>query len=278
MKVYIQTDIEGVAGFVFFDNLKNATHEGFAHRQRMRKLLTGEVNAAARAAFDGGAETVLINDSHGSGYNILFEELDPRCEIIHGRNCSGPDWLSDLDDSMAALVQVGMHAMAGTPNACLCHTKWVVNEGEYYLSEASMAAALAGDLGVPAVFVSGDNYLVQEVREKIPGIETAVVKKALGTYVARSRCPQAARDLIYRGVAAGLKKRRKIKPFRIPGPVTLNLLESKQGNHDQREGLEFTHEKTTAESITAAFRQHLRQYAWFPGQVSLPDGFAYPPA
>jgi len=277
MNVYIQTDIEGVAGFVFFDNFQNDTHEGFSHRQRMRKLLTCEVNAAARAAFDTGANSVLINDSHGCGYNILFEELDPRCEIIHGRNSTGPDWMPEMDESIDALVLVGMHAMAGTEKANLCHSKWVVNNGEYYLSEATMAAALAGECGIPSIFVSGDNYIVNEVKEKIPNIESAIVKKSLGTYIARSKSPQKSSEMIYEGVINGLKKCDKIKPFTIPGPISLNLLESKNGNHDQREGFDFTYKTVNSKTLILAFRKFLTQCSWFPGHVLLPDGFEYPP-
>ena len=68
MKVYVQTDIEGVAGFCFRENRTNANYETIQHRYRMYKLLTAEVNAAVRAAFDSGADEVIVNDSHGTGY------------------------------------------------------------------------------------------------------------------------------------------------------------------------------------------------------------------
>ena len=134
MKIYVQTDIEGVAGFCFFENRTNLSEENVRHRYRMYQLLTDEVNAAVRAAFDAGADEVIINDSHGSGYNILFEQLDPRCRIIHGRNCSGPHWLPLLDETFDAMVLIGMHAMGGTPCSITPHSKWVVNDCELFLS------------------------------------------------------------------------------------------------------------------------------------------------
>ena len=112
MKVYVQTDIEGVAGFCFFENRRSRDYEVINHRYRMYKLLTAEVNAAVKAAFDAGATEVVVNDSHGSGYNILFEDLDPRCRIIHGKNCSGPHWLPLLDSSFDAMVLIGMTFIA----------------------------------------------------------------------------------------------------------------------------------------------------------------------
>ena len=55
MKVYIQTGIEGVAGFCFFENRKDASVENCNHRQRMRRLLTDEVNSAVTADTVHGA-------------------------------------------------------------------------------------------------------------------------------------------------------------------------------------------------------------------------------
>jgi len=83
MKIYIQTDIEGIAGYVFFENMDDKSIENHEHRMRMKILLIDEVNAAVRSSFDAGASYVVINDNHRCAYNILFEELDPCCEIIH---------------------------------------------------------------------------------------------------------------------------------------------------------------------------------------------------
>ena len=273
MKVYIQTDIEGVAGNVFFENRADQSPEGFEHRQRMRRLLTGEVDAAVKAARDAGATEVLVNDSHGCGYNILFEELDPGCEIIHGRNCSGPHWLSGLDGSCAALLLVGMHAMAGTEGANLPHSKWEVNGGELYLGEGSMAAAIAGDYGVPTVFVSGDQFVTAELAEKIPGIETAVVKHALGAYIARSLMPAKARELIYAKAKRGLEKLNRLKPYQIPDPVKLSLWDSDDHSPPLAEPIPGG---VTAATIDQAFVAFENQMSWFPGHVKLPDGFKFP--
>ncbi len=276
MNVYIQTDLEGVAGVVFFENRKSDSAENLAHRLRMRQLLTDEVNAAAQAAFDAGATTVLVNDSHGASYNLLFEQLDPRCEVIHG-HCTAQHWLPELEAPWDALVLVGMHAMAGTAQANLPHTQWLVNGGEFRLSEATMAAALAGERGIPTVFVSGDHLVVGEVRQKIPGIGAAVVKKALGPYQARSLVPARACALIREGVRAALDRRGEIAPFRIPVPVSLNLLESVRGNHDQQAGFRpALPEDLRGATLNEVFMGLLARMPWFTTGVTLPDGFEYP--
>ena len=272
MKIYIETDIEGVAGFCFFENRPDKGCENVQHRRRMCRLLTNEVNAAVKAAFDSGADEVLVKDGHGSRYNILFEELDPRCRIIHGRNCSGPHWLPLLDSAFDALLLIGMHAMGGTPNAILPHSKWRVNGGEMYLSEGSMAAAIAGEHSVPTVFVSGDDKITAELKNKIPGIETAEVKHALSVYQACSVIPARACEIIYAGVRNGITSRAEIPPFRIKGPVRLNLLDSP--NHIEQN--ELLSEDVEAPTIDQAFMEFERRMSWTCFDTSKVDGFVFP--
>ncbi|MGI6538835.1 MAG: M55 family metallopeptidase [Caldicoprobacterales bacterium] len=271
MNVYIQTDIEGVAGVTFFDR-HDDTISNYNHRLRMRKLLTHEVNAAVKAAFDSGAEVVLVNDSHGNAYNILFEELDPRCEILHGRANTQPFWLQDIDDGFDIMVLVGMHAMAGTEGANLPHSKWILNDGELYLSEASMAAAIAGYYGVKTVFVSGDNYITQEVASKIPGIVIGVVKKALGPYFARSKTPQAAQKIIYDGVCKGIKNQKEIKPYVLKPPYRLNLLDSEYHMPPFKKVLE---KDVEGDDLVDVFKRTLDSFPWNKFGLMHVDGFHY---
>ena len=238
----------------------------------MYRLLTGEVNAAVCAAFDSGADEVYVNDSHGSGYNILFEELDPRCRIIHGRNCSGPHWLPLLDESFDALVLIGMHAMGGTPRAVTPHTRWVLESHKLTLSEGAMAAAIAGDFGVPTVFASGDDKVTAELREKIPALRSVVSKQALSPYQACSLIPARCRELIRSGTADALRHRQEIAPYRIPGPVTLTLLDSENHAPPLRE----VRSALTAPTINEAFLRYERSMAWTHFDSADPDDFVFP--
>ncbi len=272
VKIYIQTDIEGVAGFCFYENRKCRDQEAISHRYRMYKLLTAEVNAAVRAAFDSGATEVTVNDNHGSGYNILFEELDPRCRIIHGRNCSGPHWLPLLDSSFDAMLLIGMHAMGGTQCSITPHSLWDVNDGEIYLSEGSMAAAVAGDLGVPAVMVSGDDKITAEIAEKIPGIEVAQVKEAISPYQACSMIPKAACELIYKKVKTALGKIGTVKPYKLTGPLKLVLWDSP----GHLPPLNKIGETVEAQTITEAFFKFEKAMPWTNFDLKDPDGFIFP--
>ena len=274
MKVYIHTDIEGVAGWASFEDRATATVENYEHRLRMYRLLTGEVNAAIRAAKDCGADVIYVNDSHGSAYNILFEELEEGCEIIHGRGGHFPAWLPSLDDTFDAMVLIGMHAMGGDLNGVCPHSKWEVNGGKIYMSEASMAMALVGDLGIPAVFVSGDQIITAEVQAKNPKIQTAVVKHAYGPFVCRSLLPQKAQALIEAGVKAGLKRRRTIPPYRIKGPLTLNLLDNSNRHIPPLKPV--LKKPVRGRTVTEVFEKALNAFPWNSYGKKIMDYYVYP--
>jgi D-amino peptidase len=216
---------------------------------------------------------VVVNDNHGSGYNIFFEDLDPRCEIIHGRNCSGPHWLPFLDESYDALVLIGMHAMGYTENAITPHSKWEVNGGDIYMGEGSMAAAIAGDMGIPTVFASGDDKVTTELSGKIDGLIAAVVKHAISPYQAKSLIPGKACELIYLGVLEGIRKRGEIQPYKIQGPVNLQLIESEGHLPPGKPCLD---QPVEAETINEAFMKFEKSMEWTSFDTTLPDGFTYP--
>ena len=56
MKVYIFSDMEGVAGIEQWDDREDTSYANTMLRRRNQHLLTQELNAAAAGAFDGGAD------------------------------------------------------------------------------------------------------------------------------------------------------------------------------------------------------------------------------
>lgn len=264
MKVYIQTDIEGVAGVVHFEKPNDGTARFALHWQRMCQLLTNEVKAAVAGAKDAGATEIVINDSHGSGYNILFEQLDEDVRIIHGRLDRQPFWLPLLDGTFDAVVGVGMHPMAGTERGILPHTRWDCNG--ILLPEMGMTCAIAGYYGVPAVFTSGDRALCEQVKALVPGIETAAVKDAFSPYTAVSWPPARACAMIREGVARGVRRRAEIAPFRIPGPYRLTIIGK---DHSESFG------PCSGEDFIEVVREMLVRIGYRHGDQSL-DQYQYP--
>jgi D-amino peptidase len=64
---------------------------------------------------------------------------------------------------------------------------------------------------------------VSELQAIVPGVEGAVVKRAIGFHAAATLTPDAARNLIRERVRAGIAKRAQIQPRRIQSPVRMEL-------------------------------------------------------
>lgn len=77
MRVLISADMEGATGTTWPGDVLPGT-PGW---ERMRRLLTGDVNACVAGLFNGGVSEVLVNEAHDTQRNVLLEELDsgPGC-------------------------------------------------------------------------------------------------------------------------------------------------------------------------------------------------------
>jgi D-amino peptidase len=221
MKIYMMTDLEGVAGVTDFEDRATDSHDNHETRMRMRRLLTGEVNAAVEGLFAAGATQVIVNDGHGAGHTIDFEQLDPRAQVIHGHE--RPVWLPLLDETCHATLLIGGHAKASSPPGVAYHTMskgvkdWTINGVS--IGEMGLQALIAGHFGVPMIFVSGDAHACREIGELIPGIVTAAVKRGLSRRAAVSWPPQKARELIRDGVQQAIQARDRIRPLRLEPPL-----------------------------------------------------------
>ena len=120
MKVYLVTDLEGVAGVSGFDVRDSAHPADRAKRDEWSQLWIEEVNAAVEGAVAAGAEQVIVLDNHGPGDTLPVERLRAPARILHGGG--RPTWLAGLDTSFAACLVGGQHAMAGADDGHLRHT------------------------------------------------------------------------------------------------------------------------------------------------------------
>lgn len=173
MKIGLMTDMEGVAGVLDFENWCYPNGRYF---EIGREFLTLEANAAIDGFFKAGATEVMVIDGHGYG-GINPKLLDARadfCKYFGG-------WPFGLDESFDAVAWVGQHAKSRTEYAHLAHTQWpnfleiAVNGAP--IGELGQFALCASELGIRAIFASGDLALTKEAQKLIPGIETVAVKR-----------------------------------------------------------------------------------------------------
>ncbi len=216
MKIYIITDLEGIAGVARWDQT-GSDQPGYAQATR---LMTEELRAcvAGIQAVDAQAE-IWVWDAHGPG--AIDVERFPRGALLLNRGPIEPPAL--LDGSFDAIFFLGQHAKAGTPKGNLAHTYSSQSYGWFKINDLELGefgcrAALAGSLGVPTVFVSGDDAMLAEARALIPGIYGAQVKVGLGPQLALHLAPEDARDLVRATAAEAAAHLGEIPPFVIPGP------------------------------------------------------------
>lgn len=221
MKVWIMTDLEGVAGVFSFE--EHTTPRGRWY-ELSRKLLTQEVNAAIEGALESGADEILVVDGHGYG-GINIEELNEEAKLLSGRPLLLP-WA--LDRGFDAAFIVGQHAMAGIENAHLSHTESHTSIQNVWINgmkvgEIAIVAAVAGYFNVPLTLVTGDKAACLEAKMLIPQIETVVVKEGISHGAAISVTPAKARKMIKEGAKNALKKINEIVPYRVEAPIELKI-------------------------------------------------------
>jgi len=222
LKVFISVDMEGVSGLIHWDE----TSEGGADYPLFRKLMTAEANAAIAGALDAGATEIVVRDAHGSARNILPDLLRPEARLLREWN-SPLSMMEGIDKTFDAVVFIGYHARAGTPNAVLKHTMSlslfdVILNG-VRMPEGAWNAAIAGYFDVPVVFLSGDSAICRQIQEIIGPIGTVAVKEAMGP-AALMIHPAKSQEMIQKGVAAALRNLKAYKPYKPAAPYKLEIV------------------------------------------------------
>ena len=205
MKVFISADIEGITGIGNW----NETDKGFPTEYTwFQKQMTAEVSAAAAAAIQAGATEILIKDAHDSGRNLILDQLPELVKVVRGWAGHPLSMIQELDDSFDALMFIGYHSRAGQNTNVLAHTmsssritRMTLNG--YDLSEFHLHALAAAYYGVPAVFVSGDQGLCDEVKGINAAIETVATIRGEGNSVITQH-PDLTLKMIKAGVAKAL--------------------------------------------------------------------------
>lgn len=219
-KVFIAADIEGTCGYVDWPDKQ-------PENDLRREEMTAEVNAAIEGALAGGATDIVVSDIHMRKQNIYHGKLMGNASLISGtkRKLMWMDTVQECD----LVFLIGFHARGGTVCAVLPHTMNMyitslklngVEAGEAFLS-----AACAGHFGIPVGMASGDRAFTNEIKSLLPGLETVVVKEAVGSTaalnihpgIAVAKITEAARIATCRGLKGDFK------PFCINEPVELRL-------------------------------------------------------
>ncbi|MGG0643874.1 M55 family metallopeptidase [Sporosarcina gallistercoris] len=221
MKLFVSVDMEGIAGLpdeTFVDSQRH-------NYERARRIMTGEANAIASAAFETGVKEVLVNDSHSKMNNLLVEEMHPDAELITGE-VKPLSMVQSLDETYTGAVFAGYHARAGQPGV-MSHTMIFgvrnIFINDVVVGELGFNAYVAGHYDVPVLMVAGDDGACREAEELIPGVVTAAVKQSISRSSVRTLHPTKAQTLLKVKMAEALEKRNEIKPLKAPDHPVMRI-------------------------------------------------------
>lgn len=220
LKVFISVDMEGVSGVIHWEDVsRDGKDYGL-----FRKLMTAETNAAVEGALAAGATEILVRDSHGSARNILPDMLNPAAKLIRDWSNGPLSMMEGIDETFDAVIFVGYHARANTPDATLDHTMtgtiYEVTVNGKPMPEAGINALSAGYFGVPVVMIAGDKAVCKQAEELFGDIVTAPVKEGIGQ-AALTLHPEKACALIKQKTTEALKRLKDFKPYKLQPPYTM---------------------------------------------------------
>jgi len=230
VKVFIVSDMEGVAGVVKWQQTDGSKADPAYHEAR--KLYTEEINAAVRGAKAAGGTEIVVMDCHGAGehwtFNSLMPELlDPDCEFVVQEEWT--EYTDLLEQGCDAALFVAMHAKAGTPDGVMSHTvsgqAWhELQFNGVSVGETGINAALCGQWSCPVLLVTGDEAVCREATDLLGDrLTTVSVKKGLGRFSARNLTPARARELIEDGAKRALQDLQAVKPYEPGHPCEIRI-------------------------------------------------------
>ena len=221
MKVFVMVDMEGISGIV----KESQVFPDQEHYQASRQYVTWDVNACVAGCVAGGAKKIVVRDAHYTGFNFLWEQLDPRAEYVQGS--SPKERMPDIG-SFDGLILLGYHGMAGTPEAIQEHTMSPHGWQNFWINgvrsgELAIDAGIAGDHNVPVIMVSGDDKICREAKRFLKTVVAVQVKKGLAREGGQLQPKDKAHQLIREGAEQACRRYREMKAYKVKKPVRMRL-------------------------------------------------------
>jgi D-amino peptidase len=233
VKVLISVDMEGISGVATRRETATGWPTGAPKGndyERARMWMTADANAAIAGACDGGATDILVADAHDGMLNLIWEQLDPRAELVRGYENREHGMIEGIDGGCDVVFFVGYHARAADGRGVLSHTfsgpdtLWDVRLNGEHASEARFNAAVAGQCGVPVGLITGDDVICDETRAWLPHVETAIVKYAIDRFTARCLPQATAHERIHAAACRAVERISQMRPYQLEPPVQLEMV------------------------------------------------------
>ena len=227
LSVFISVDMEGIAGVISGSECSSRGPD----YNYFRKIMTEETNAAIEGALNSGATNIFVRDGHGAKTNIIPDLLHPKAKLLRGVTNRPENMMLGIDDTFDAVIFIGYHAKAGTENGVLAHTSSGnvidLSVNGISLPEGGYNALIAGLYDVPVVFVAGDNWICNQLKDLLGEVETCETKIGMGS-AELGLHPDVVRERIRKGVSDALDDLSRFKPYKLSSPYTMTLKVKKE--------------------------------------------------
>ena len=224
VRVLVYHDMEGLAGQDDWQSFLFSHPEKYPAGQ---KLLAADINAVVDGLFTGGATQVDVVDAHGSGNpdpDLRRDLLDPRAKQVFRDKAFDP--YVDLTEPNVydAVVAVAMHAKTGS-HGFASHTITlgmdVLLNGKS-ITESEIVGYSWGQVGVPIIFVSGDDRLREDLKI-LPWVEFVVTKKATSASTVELRSVDSVHAEMREKAARAVRNIAKAKVMTLAKPMRAGL-------------------------------------------------------
>lgn len=225
MRILISADMEGATGVTWPGDVLPGTPLW----ERCRPMFTSDVDAAVKGFYDGGADSVLVNEAHWSMRNLLLERMDERVEMLTGKHkdlsmVEGAQYTGARQAD--AIAFVGYHAGAGMEGV-LAHTFLANQLTGVWLdgvraSEGLLNAHLVAEYGIPVVLVTGDDRACEDAGGYAPEAKKVAVKDHVSRYAAICRTPSRTAADIRAAAKEAMALAGRYEPVR-GGPFTIEI-------------------------------------------------------
>jgi len=219
LRIYIVTDLEGASGVYKFTQTREP---GNPLGEKAKEYLMGDIAAVVRGLRAANVAEIVVLDGHGS-QAFVPHLMEPGAKYITGKPRPGP--LTCLDESFDGLIQLGAHAMMGTPDGVLAHTQSSRTENRYWYNgvesgELVQCAAIAGYYGIPPIMVTGDEATCREaVKFFGSNCVTVAVKRGITREAAMLYPFDETRQALYKGAQRAVAAIPKCQPYKLTLPI-----------------------------------------------------------
>ncbi len=202
-RVLFAVDLEGV------NNVRGIPYAGLSgdpeEYEKARHQAALEINCAANALFEEGAERVAVWDNHAGGKNIYPEELDSRIELLQPDRTKPRMYFAEGE--FDCICFFGYHTMEGTLGGVLAHTMNSAQVQFYkingkYVGEVDIDAYIAASHNMPAVFFAGGDLTCAQAKRSVAHIVTVTTKQELS----RNEAIFRDNELLFADIAKAIKE------------------------------------------------------------------------